>query len=43
MTHNTTVIYPYEKEEQKKLVAAFTEEKGKNLRFRHGWEAVPIL
>ncbi len=43
MTHNTKVIYPYEKDEQEKLVAAFTEQKGNKLRFRYGWGAVLIL
>lgn len=43
MTHNTKVIYPYEKEEQEKLVAAFTAERGNKLRFRYGWGAVLIL
>ena len=43
MTHNTKVIFPYEKEEQEKLVAAFTEQKGNRLRFRYGWGAVLIL
>ena len=42
-THNTKVIFPYEKEEQEKLVAAFTEQKGNKLRFRYGWGAVLIL
>lgn len=37
MTHNTKVILPYEKEEQEKLVAAVTEQKGNKLRFRYGW------
>ena len=43
MTHNTKVVFPYEKEEQEKLVAAFTEEKNGRLRFRYGWGAVLIL
>ena len=43
MTHNTKVVSPYEKEEQEKLVAAFTEEKNGRLRFRYGWGAVLIL
>lgn len=43
MTHNTKVIFPYEKEEQDKLVAAFTEQKGNKLRFRYGWGAVLVL
>ncbi len=36
-------IFPYEKEEQEKLVAAFTEQKGNKLRLRYGWGAVLIL
>ncbi len=43
MTHNTKVVFPYEKEEQEKLVAAFTEMKGNKLRLRYGWGAVLIL
>lgn len=43
MTHNTKVVFPYEKDEQEKLVAAFTEEKNGRLRFRYGWGAVLIL
>ena len=43
MTHNTKVVFPYEKEEQEKLVSAFTEQKGNKLRFRYGWGAVLIL
>ena len=43
MTHNTKVVFPYEKEEQEKLVAAFTEQIGNKLRFRYGWGAVLIL
>ena len=43
MTHNTKVVFPYEKDEQEKLVAAFTEEKNGQLRFRYGWGAVLIL
>ncbi len=43
MTHNTKVVFPYEKDEQEKLVAAFTEEKNGKLRFRYGWGAVLIL
>ena len=43
MTHNTKVVFPYEKEEQEKLVTAFTEEKNGRLRFRYGWGAVLIL
>ena len=43
MTHNTKVVFPYEKDEQEKLVTAFTEEKNGRLRFRYGWGAVLIL
>ena len=43
MTHNTKVVFPYEKDEQDKLVTAFTEEKNGRLRFRYGWGAVLIL
>ncbi len=43
MTHNTKVVFPYEKNEQEKLVTAFTEEKNGRLRFRYGWGAVLIL
>ena len=43
MTHNTKVVFPYERDEQEKLVAAFTEEKNGRLRFRYGWGAVLIL
>mgnify|MGYP001400291104 CR=1 FL=1 len=43
MTHNTKEVFPYEKEEQEKLVTAFTEEKNGRLRFRYGWGAVLIL
>jgi integrase len=43
MSHNTKVVFPYEKDEQEKLVTAFTEEKNGKLRFRYGWGAVLIL
>ena len=43
MTHNTKVVFPYEKDEQEKLVTAFTEEKNGRLRFRYGWGAVLVL
>ena len=43
MTHNTKVVFPYEKDEQEKLVTAFTEEKNGQLRFRYGWGAVLIM
>ena len=36
MTHNTKVVFPYEKDEQEKLVTAFTEETNGRLRFRYG-------
>jgi len=42
-SHNTKVVYPYEKDEQEKLVAAFTEEKNGRLRLRYGWGCVLIL
>ena len=43
MTHNTKVVYPYEKDEQEKLVAAFTKENNGRHRFRYGWGCVLIL
>jgi integrase len=43
MSHNTRVVYPFEKDEQEKLVAAFTEEKNGRLRLRYGWSCVLIL
>ena len=43
MTYNTKVVFPYEKDEQEKLVTAFTEETNGRLRFRYGWGAVLIL
>jgi integrase len=43
MTHNTKVVFPYEKDEQERLVTAFTEIKGNKLRLRYGWGAVLIL
>ena len=42
-SHNTKVVYPYEKDEQEKLVAAFTEEKNGRPRLRYGWGCVLIL
>ena len=42
-SHNTKVVYPYEKDEQDKLVAAFTEEKNGRPRLRYGWGCVLIL
>ena len=42
-SHNTKVVYPYEKDEQEKLVAAFTEEKNGSPRLRYGWGCVLIL
>ena len=35
MTHTTKVVFPSEKDEQEKLVAAFTQEKKGWLRFRY--------
>ena len=43
MSHNTRLISPYEKDEQKKLTAAFTEEKSGRPRIRYGWGCVLIL
>jgi integrase len=43
MTHNTKVVYPYEKDEQEKLVTAFTEEMIGKPRLRYGWGCVLIL
>ena len=43
MSHNTKVVYPYEKDEQEKLTAAFTEEKNGRPRLRYGWGCVLIL
>ena len=43
MSHNTKVVYPYEKDDQEKLMAAFTEEKNGRLRLRYGWGCVLIL
>jgi len=42
-SHNTKLVYPYEKDEQEKLVAAFTEENNGRLRLRYGWGCVLIL
>ena len=42
-SHNTKVVYPYEKDEQETLVAAFTEENNGRLRLRYGWGCVLIL
>ena len=42
-SHNTKVVYPYEKDEQETLVAAFTEENSGRLRLRYGWGCVLIL
>jgi integrase len=42
-SHNTKVVYPYEKDEQGKLVAAFTEENNGRPRLRYGWGCVLIL
>ena len=43
MSHNTKVVYPYEKDDQEKLTAAFTEEKNGKPRLRYGWGCVLIL
>ena len=43
MTHNTKVVCPYEKDDQERLIAAFTEEKNGRPRFRYGWGCVLIL
>ena len=42
-SHNTKVVYPYEKDEQETLVAAFTEEINGRPRLRYGWGCVLIL
>ena len=42
-SHNTKVVYPYERNEQETLVAAFTEENSGRLRLRYGWGCVLIL
>jgi integrase len=42
-SHNTKIVYPYEKDEQEKLVAAFTDENSGRLRLRYGWGCVLIL
>ena len=42
-SHNTKVVYPYEKDEQEMLVAAFTEEKNGGPRLRYGFGCVLIL
>jgi integrase len=41
-SHNTKV-YPCEKDEQEKLVTAFTEESNGRLRLHYGWGCVLIL
>lgn len=43
MSHRTKIILPYEKDEQERLAAAFTEEKSGRLRLRYGWGCVLIL
>ena len=43
MSHRTKTILPYERDEQEKLVTAFTEEKSGRLRLRYGWGCVLIL
>ena len=42
-SHNTKTICPYERADQDKLVAAFTEKKNGRPRFRYGWGCVLIL
>ena len=42
-SHNTKTICPYERADQEKLVAAFTEEKNGKPRLRYGWGCVLIL
>ena len=42
-SHNTKVVFPYEKDEQEKLVAAFTEENNGRPHLRYGWGCVLIL
>jgi integrase len=42
-SHNTKVVYPYEKDEQETLVAAFTEEHNGRPHLRYGWGCVLIL
>jgi len=43
MSHNTKVVCPYEKDEQEKLVAAFTEKKSGKPRLRYGRGCILIL
>jgi integrase len=43
MTHNTKVVFPYERDEQEKLVTAFTEENNGRPHLRYGWGCVLIL
>ncbi len=43
MSHNTKVVYPYEKDEQETLVAAFNEENNGRPHLRYGWGCVLIL
>ena len=43
MSHRTKIVLPYEKDEQEKLVASFTEEKSNRPRLRYGWGCVLIL
>jgi len=42
-SHNTKVVYPYEKDEQETLATAFTEENNGRLHLRYGWGCVLIL
>ena len=43
MSHRTKIVLPYEKAEQEKLIAAFTEEKSSRPRLRYGWGCILIL
>jgi integrase len=43
MSHNTKLIFPYEKDDQEKLMTAFFEKKNGKLRLRYGWGCVLIL
>ena len=42
-SHNTKTICPYERADQEKLVATFTEKKNGKPRLRYGWGCVLIL
>ena len=43
MSHRTKIVLPYEKDDQEKLVAAFTEEKDGRPRLRYGRGCVLIM